>query len=116
MTKPRVAVLGLGIMGGGMATRLLSHGFPLSVYNRSRERATRLAKAGAFVASSPRQAAERAELVLSMVADDTASRSIWLGRRRRVSWGRPGHCTGRIKHVVGRLDQRACSRSGGKEM
>lgn len=79
MSKSRVAVLGLGIMGGGMATRLLSAGFPLSVYNRSRERAEKFAKAGVFVAASPREAVARAEIVISMVADDAASRSVWLG-------------------------------------
>jgi 3-hydroxyisobutyrate dehydrogenase len=68
-------------MGGGMATRLLSAGFPLTVYNRSRERAERFAKAGAFVAASPREAAARAEIVISMVADDAASRSVWLGEQ-----------------------------------
>ena len=35
MSKPRVAILGLGIMGGGMASRLLSSGFPVAVYNRN---------------------------------------------------------------------------------
>ena len=79
MSKPRVAVLGLGIMGGGMATRLLFAGFPLSVYNRSRERAEKFERAGAFVAASPREAAARAEIVISMVADDAASRDVWLG-------------------------------------
>src|SRR5579864_60640 len=79
MSKPRVAVLGLGIMGGGMATRLLSAGFPLSVYNRSRERAEKFERASAFVAASPREAAARADIVISMVADDAASRSVWLG-------------------------------------
>ena len=79
MSKPRIAILGLGIMGGGMAGRLLSAGFPLSVYNRNREKATKFAEAGAFVAASPREAAARAEIVISMVADDTASRSMWLG-------------------------------------
>jgi 3-hydroxyisobutyrate dehydrogenase len=79
MSKPRIAVLGLGIMGGGMATRLFSQGFPLSVYNRSRERAAKFEQAGAFVAASPREAAEGADIVLSMVADDAASRSVWLG-------------------------------------
>src|SRR5438034_1405212 len=79
MSKPRVAILGLGIMGGGMATRLLSQDFPLSVYNRSRERAEKFAKGGAFVAASPREAALRSEIVISMVADDAASRSVWLG-------------------------------------
>jgi 3-hydroxyisobutyrate dehydrogenase len=79
MAKPRVAVLGLGIMGGGMAGRLLSAGFPLSVYNRSRERSEPFSKAGALVGGSPREATARAEIVISMVADDAASREVWLG-------------------------------------
>jgi 3-hydroxyisobutyrate dehydrogenase len=79
MSKPHIAVLGLGIMGGGMAGRLLSAGFPLSVYNRNREKATKFAEGGAFVAASAREAAARAEIVMSMVADDTASRAMWFG-------------------------------------
>jgi len=43
-------------MGGGMATRLLSAGFPLSVYNRSRDKSVVLASNGAFVATSGWQA------------------------------------------------------------
>jgi 3-hydroxyisobutyrate dehydrogenase len=66
-------------MGGGMANRLLSMGFPVSVYNRSREKTTNLADAGAFVADTPREAAARSEMVIAMVADDAASRNIWLG-------------------------------------
>jgi len=79
MTKPRVAVLGLGIMGGGMAGRLVSAGFPLSVYNRNREKAVQFTTAGAFLAASPREAASRGEIIISMVADDAASRNMWLG-------------------------------------
>jgi len=66
-------------MGGGMAGRLLSAGFPLSVYNRNREKTAKFAEAGAFVAALPHEAAARSEMVISMVADDTASRSMWLG-------------------------------------
>jgi 3-hydroxyisobutyrate dehydrogenase len=66
-------------MGGGMANRLLSMGFPVSVYNRSREKAAKLASAGAFVTDTPREAAARSEIVIAMVADDAASRNIWLG-------------------------------------
>ncbi|MGH9528997.1 MAG: NAD(P)-binding domain-containing protein, partial [Terriglobales bacterium] len=57
MSKPRVAILGLGIMGGGMASRLLSTGFPVSVFNRSHEKTEPFSKAGAFAARSPREAA-----------------------------------------------------------
>jgi len=90
MSKPRVAILGLGIMGGGMATRLLSAGFPLSVYNRSRERAAKFADAGAFVAASPREAAARSEIVIGMVADDNASRSMWQGVEGALAGAQPG--------------------------
>jgi 3-hydroxyisobutyrate dehydrogenase len=62
-----------------MAGRLLSAGFPVSVYNRSREKSEQFAKAGALVAGSPREAVARAEIVISMVADDAASRAVWLG-------------------------------------
>jgi len=79
MMKTPVAILGLGIMGSGRARRLASSGFPLSVYSRSREKATPFAELGVFVADSPRQAAERAGVVISMVSDDTASRAVWTG-------------------------------------
>jgi 3-hydroxyisobutyrate dehydrogenase len=79
MSKPSVAILGLGIMGSGMASRLLSANFPLAVYNRNREKCVPFASAGAFIADSPREAASRSQIILSMVADDVASREIWLG-------------------------------------
>jgi len=79
MAKPRVAILGLGIMGSGMASRLLEEGFPVSVFNRNQEKARPFAARGAFVTNSPREAATGSEVILSMVADDTASREVWLG-------------------------------------
>ena len=78
MSKPRIAFLGLGIMGAGMARRLLAAGFPLTVYNRNPERAKAFA-GSASVAASPREAASQADIVICMVADDAASRSMWLG-------------------------------------
>ena len=79
MSTPRIAFLGLGLMGGGMARRLLGAGFVVTVFNRNPARAEPLAAAGARVAGSPREAAAGAEVVFSMVADDAASRAIWLG-------------------------------------
>ncbi|PYX42159.1 MAG: NAD(P)-dependent oxidoreductase, partial [Acidobacteria bacterium] len=52
---------------------------PLSLYSRSREKAMAFSAAGAKVASSPREAASGADIVISMVADDVASRDVWLG-------------------------------------
>jgi 3-hydroxyisobutyrate dehydrogenase len=62
-----------------MAGRLLSADFPLSVYNRNRDKAAPFASSGATVAASPREAASGAKIIISMVADDAASRGVWLG-------------------------------------
>jgi 3-hydroxyisobutyrate dehydrogenase len=77
--KPRIAFLGLGAMGSGMARRILAAGFPLAVFNRSSEKAAALAAEGARVAASPRAAVAGAEIVISMVSDDNASRAVWMG-------------------------------------
>ena len=90
MSKPRVAILGLGIMGSGMAGRLLSAGFPVTLYNRNREKAAQFAGAGAVVASTPREAASDADIVISIVADDVASRAVWLGEQGALAGATPG--------------------------
>jgi 3-hydroxyisobutyrate dehydrogenase len=77
--KKRVALFGLGIMGSGMANRLLTTGFPLTVYNRSEDKTISLGASGAIVARTPAEAASRAEILISMVSDDTASRNLWFG-------------------------------------
>jgi 3-hydroxyisobutyrate dehydrogenase len=78
-TKPRVAVFGLGLMGGGMANRLLDEGFSVTVYNRSPRKTAPFAERGAKVGASPREAVAYADVLIAMVADDEASRTIWLG-------------------------------------
>jgi 3-hydroxyisobutyrate dehydrogenase len=90
MSKPRVAILGVGLMGSGMAGRLLAANFPLSIYNRNQEKAKPFANAGAFIATSPRDAAARAEIVISMLADDGAARSVWLGENGAFSGAASG--------------------------
>jgi len=76
-------------MGSGMASRLLSANFPLAVYNRNREKCIPFASAGAFLAASPREAASRAQIILSMVADDAASRNVWLGEDGALAGASP---------------------------
>ena len=74
-----VTVLGLGIMGSGIAHNILKAGYPLTVYNRTKEKAAPLIEAGAQWADSPALAAQHADVVISMVGDDVASRAMWLG-------------------------------------
>lgn len=77
MTK--VTILGTGIMGSGMAHRLLEQGMAVTVWNRNGARAEPLVDAGAAIAPSPAEAVRDADIVIAMLADDDASRSVWLG-------------------------------------
>jgi 3-hydroxyisobutyrate dehydrogenase len=85
-----VAFLGLGVMGGGMAARLVDTGFSVSVWNRRRERADAVVAKGARLAASPRVAASEADVVISMVADDEASKAVWLGEEGALAGALPG--------------------------
>ncbi len=66
-------------MGHGMAGRYLDKGFAVAVRNRSKSKAEDLIARGARWASSPADAAEGADAIVTMVADDGASRTVWLG-------------------------------------
>jgi 3-hydroxyisobutyrate dehydrogenase len=76
----RVAFIGLGRMGHGMAGRCLDAGFTVAVWNRSKAKAEDLIARGAQWATSPGEAAIDADAVVTMVADDAASREVWLGK------------------------------------
>jgi 3-hydroxyisobutyrate dehydrogenase-like beta-hydroxyacid dehydrogenase len=78
MTK--VAFIGLGRMGHGMAGRYLDAGFSVAVWNRSKAKAEDLIARGARWATSPADAADGADAVVTMVADDEASHAVWLGK------------------------------------
>ncbi len=75
----KIAFLGLGTMGSGMSGRLLDAGFPLTVWNRNPSRVDPLRQRGATPAGTPREAAANADVVIAMLADDDASRSVWTG-------------------------------------
>jgi 3-hydroxyisobutyrate dehydrogenase len=77
-------------MGGGMAARLIDAGFGVAAWNRTPARAEPLARKGASIAATPARAAADADVVISIVADDTASREVWLGRDGALSSARLG--------------------------
>jgi 3-hydroxyisobutyrate dehydrogenase len=68
----RVAVLGTGIVGAPMARNLLKAGFPVSVWNRTLEKARALAAEGADVADTPADAVRDAAFVITMLTDNAA--------------------------------------------
>lgn len=85
-----LAFLGLGKMGSGMARNLIRAGHKIAVYNRSREKAEPFAKEGARVADSPADACRDAEVVLSMVADDSAVEHMVFGKDGIFAAAKPG--------------------------
>ena len=86
----KVAFIGLGRMGHGMAGRYLDAGFSVAVWNRSKAKAEELIERGAHWASSPAEAADSADAVVTMVADDEASRHVWLGKDGAAAKMNPG--------------------------
>jgi 3-hydroxyisobutyrate dehydrogenase len=66
---PTVALLGVGIMGQGMARCLLRAGLPLRAWNRTQGKAEALEPDGAFVAATPSEAVRGADVIVTMLAD-----------------------------------------------
>ena len=73
---PRIAVLGTGIMGAGVARSLRRAGFPVTVWNRSIDRAQPLAASGAVVAASVADAVREADVVITTLFDVEAVLSV----------------------------------------
>jgi 3-hydroxyisobutyrate dehydrogenase-like beta-hydroxyacid dehydrogenase len=81
----KVSFCGLGIMGGPMAANLARAGFELSVYTRTHEKAEAFAaEHGARAAASPREAAEGASAVITMVPDAPEVEEVLLGEQGAV--------------------------------
>jgi 3-hydroxyisobutyrate dehydrogenase len=85
-----VAFIGLGRMGHGMAGRYLDNGFTVAVWNRSKSKAEDLIARGARWASSPADAADGADAIVTMIADDEASRTVWLGKDGAAATAKAG--------------------------
>jgi 3-hydroxyisobutyrate dehydrogenase len=75
----KVGVAGLGLMGSGIATRLVGTEHVVSVYNRSSEKAWRFSKS-ATIASSPKELADNCDLVITVVTDFDAAKEVLLGK------------------------------------
>ena len=74
-----IGFLGLGKMGAVMAPRFIDAGFPLTVWNRSAEKAVALGDAGATIAESPAAVADASDIIISILRDDAAAEQAFLG-------------------------------------
>jgi 2-hydroxy-3-oxopropionate reductase len=75
----RVGFIGLGIMGMPMARNLMEAGYELMVHNRSPEKAEELGKEGATVAATPREVAQKSDVVITMLPDSPQVREVVAG-------------------------------------
>ncbi|MFJ2189851.1 NAD(P)-dependent oxidoreductase [Kitasatospora sp. NPDC087861] len=75
----KVAVLGIGVMGAPIARNLLRASFDVTVWNRTKEKAEALAAQGAYVASSPAEAASDVEFLITMLTDGAAVEAAMTG-------------------------------------
>ncbi len=87
--KQTIGLIGLGLIGKPMGRNLLKAGFPLVVWNRTREKADELVQQGATLAASPKEAAEAADVLITIVSDPAAL--------EQVLWGEKGSSSGALE-------------------
>jgi 3-hydroxyisobutyrate dehydrogenase len=88
--KTRVGWIGTGVMGRWMCQHLMDKGYPTAVYNRSRDKAEPLLKAGAAWAGTPKGVAERSDVVFAIVGFPRDVREVFLGTEGALAGSRPG--------------------------
>ena len=72
----KLGVIGLGMLGNAVALHLLDSGFEVTVYNRTKEKTSQVENKGGNVATSPKEVAEKSELVIIVVKDANAVKQI----------------------------------------
>jgi 3-hydroxyisobutyrate dehydrogenase-like beta-hydroxyacid dehydrogenase len=85
-----IGFIGLGIMGQPMALNLVKAGYPVTAFNRTRNKAEPLERAGAHIAPTPAQAASQADIVMTIVSDTAAMEEIVNGKDGILATIRPG--------------------------
>ena len=86
----KVAFIGMGTMGVPMTLNILKAGYPVTVYNRTREKEAAAAAAGAQRSSSPAEAAMAAEIIIICVSDTPDVERIILGEKGVIQGARAG--------------------------
>ncbi len=85
----RVGFIGIGLMGSQMSRKILEAGYPLTVWNRKKEKAGTLLTAGAKWADSPKAVAQASDVVITIVTDSAASEEVICGRNGVLEGAHP---------------------------
>jgi 3-hydroxyisobutyrate dehydrogenase-like beta-hydroxyacid dehydrogenase len=86
----RIGFIGIGLMGSQMTRRMLEAQYPLTVWNRKKEKAGALISAGAKWADSPKAVAQASDVVITMVTDSAASEEVICGENGVLKGAHPG--------------------------
>jgi 2-hydroxy-3-oxopropionate reductase len=115
--KPVIGFIGLGIMGKPMARNLIKAGYSLVVHNRSRGPVDELEKEGAQAGSSPKDVAQRSDVVITMLPDSPDVEAVVLGKDGVLEGLRPTATfvdMSTIKPAVARRVAEAVVKKGGE--
>jgi len=88
--KRKIGFIGLGIMGRPMAKNLLKAGFPIVAYDLNKDAVADLVKAGALAASSSKEAAGEADVIITMLPDSPDVKEVILGKDGVLEGIKPG--------------------------
>jgi 2-hydroxy-3-oxopropionate reductase len=113
--KPTVGLIGLGLMGKPMGRNLLKAGFPLVVWNRTKERADDLVREGAKFAANPRDTAAQADVLITIVSDPPAVEQILWGQNGVLEGLRRGNLyidSSTVSPELARREAAACAERG----
>lgn len=87
--KQKIGWIGLGKMGIPMSKNLIKKGYPVTVYNRTKEKTKELVSEGAKVADSPRELTSVSDIVISMISDDPALEEVSIGKNGAFEGAKP---------------------------
>ncbi|WP_336862781.1 NAD(P)-dependent oxidoreductase [Peribacillus frigoritolerans] len=85
-----IGFIGLGVMGKSMASHLLKAGYEVFVYTRTKDKASELLSQGAKWAAAPKEIAQKANVIISMVGYPSDVEEIYLGENGLIENGKQG--------------------------
>lgn len=88
----KIGIIGLGMLGNAVALHLVDSGYEVTAYNRTKEKSLELKEKGAIIAESPKEVAEKSELVITIVKDADAV--------KQISFEKDGIVNGNHKNLI----------------
>lgn len=75
----KIGIVGLGIMGSGMANNFIKNDYEVYVWNRHIEKSQKFKEKGAIVCRTPKELTQKADVIFEITANDESSREVWTG-------------------------------------